>query len=718
LVTVQCLFLICDEADSLCFTALILILVLVFCFAMENRWNDQEAQAAINKYSDVSEDIALRVYTSRLIGSNPALVIHGGGNTSVKSVVKNRIGEETKVLYVKGSGWDLDTIEPPGLPGVKLDYILKLRELEALSDEDMVNDQRVNLLDAKSPNPSVETLLHAFLPHKFIDHSHADEILVLANQPNAVELCQEIYGDFLGIVPYIMPGFLLAKAAAEAYEKNPSVKGLVLINHGLFTFGETAKESYDYHIEAVTRAEEYIKKHDLKTYSPQQILPTLKTSEILGKIGPVIRGLYHEHTQASWTLHYRENPDALSFANSEECSTWSQIGTITPDHVIRTKQKPLLLNPKSLNDDEALRKEISQALDDYIENYHCYFKTNKEKKGVDKTELDPLPRVALIAGVGLVTIGKTVKETRVAADVYERSFQVVRKAFSVGKFDPLKDDDLFDMEYWSLEQAKLGKSVPLKLQGKVVLISGAASGIGLGTARFFAQNGANLFLLDRDGDKLSAASEQLKKVSKGHTTIQTLDITDENALDESFSTLLNTYGGLDILISNAGNAVQGSIGHVDPKALRSSFELNFFAHQALASRAVKIFIAQKTGGVLLFNASKAAFNPGKDFGPYALPKAAVVALTKQYALDYGSDNIRSNAVNADRVRTGMFSEEFIKERAAARNLEPDDYFKNNLLSQEVYDRDVAEGFLHLALAEKTTGSVLTIDGGNIAASPR
>ena len=685
---------------------------------MENKWSDQEAQAAIEKYSDVSEDIALRVYTSRLIGSNPALVMHGGGNTSVKSITKNRVGEKTKVLFVKGSGWDLDTIEPPGLPGVRLDNILKLRELDALSDEDMVNDQRVNLLDAKSPNPSVETLLHAFLPHKFIDHSHADEILVLANQPNSVELCEEIYGEFLGIVPYIMPGFLLAKAAAEAYEKDPSVKGLVLINHGLFTFGETAKESYDYHIEAVNRAEKYVSKHELKAYNPQKKLPKLEVSEILGKVGPILRGLYQEHTKISWILHYRENPDALSFANSEECAIWSQIGPITPDHVIRTKQKPLLLNPKNLDNDEALRIEILKVLDNYKENYHCYFKTNKDKKGVNKTELDPLPRVALITGVGLVTIGKTVKEARVAADVYESSFQVVRKAFSVGKFVPLKDDDLFDMEYWSLEQAKLGKSLPLKLQGKVVLISGAASGIGLGTARLFARHGANLFLLDRDAKKLYTASEELKKVSKGHTTIHTVDITDEKSLDESFSILLATYGGLDILISNAGNAIQGSIAHVDSKALRDSFELNFFAHQSLASRAVKIFIAQKTGGVLLFNASKAAFNPGKNFGPYALPKAALVALSKQFALDYGSYNIRSNTVNADRVRTGMFSEEFIKERAAARNLKPDDYFKNNLLSQEVYDFDVAEGFLHLALAEKTTGSVLTIDGGNIAASPR
>ena len=235
---------------------------------MRNRWNESQAKATINQYKNASEDVALRVYTSRLIGIDPKLVLHGGGNTSVKSITKNAIGEEINVLYVKGSGWDLDTLEPPGLPGVKLDNLIKLRNLNFLSDEDMVNEQRINLLDAASPNPSVETLLHAFLPHKFIDHSHADAILVIANQPNAKTLCEKIYGETMGIVPYIMPGFDLAKAAAEVYENNPLVKGLILVNHGLFTFGDTAKESYDCHIDAVQQAENFIDSHDEKKLSP------------------------------------------------------------------------------------------------------------------------------------------------------------------------------------------------------------------------------------------------------------------------------------------------------------------------------------------------------------------------------------------------------------------------------------------------------------------
>ena len=685
---------------------------------MQNRWNESQAKATIEQYKDVLEDVALRVYTSRLIGADPRLVLHGGGNTSVKSVAKNAVGEEVNVLYVKGSGWDLDTLEPPGLPGVQLDHLVKLRKLSRLSDEDMVNEQRTHLLDAASPNPSVETLLHAFLPHKFIDHSHADAILVIANQPNAKALCKKIYGEAMGIVPYIMPGFDLAKAAAEVYEKNPSVKGLVLINHGLFTFGNTAKKSYDRHIEAIQQAEDFIASHDEKKLSPIGRKTINDGGEILASIGPCLRGLYSGETGQSWLIHYREDPAACTFASSQECANWSQIGTATPDHVIRTKQKPLLLNPKYLNEPEKLRKEISNALEEYKKNYHKYFKANVQSKGIDKKELDPLPRIILVAGLGLVAIGKSAKETKVAADIYQHTIDIIRKSFNIGQFAPLKDNDLFDMEYWSLEQAKLGKNKPAVAQGKIVYITGAASGIGLATAELFAKNGANLFLVDLDREALTVEVKKLRKQFKTGIVSQVMDVTDEKAVKESFEHLTKKFGGLDILISNAGNAIRGKIGEVDSAILRKSFELNFFAHQTLASQAVQLFQKQKIGGVLMFNASKAAFNPGKDFGPYALPKATVIALMKQYALDYGKDGIRSNAVNADRIRTKLFTEKVLAERSTARGLTPDEYFKSNLLETEVFDTDVAKGFFDTALAEKTTGSVITIDGGNIAASPR
>ena len=685
---------------------------------MRNQWDEYQAKVTVAQYKDVSEDIALRVYTSRLIGADPSLVLHGGGNTSVKSVTTNTIGEEVNVLYVKGSGWDLDTLEPPGLPGVQLDHLVKLRKLDCLNDEDMVNEQRTHLLDAASPNPSVETLLHAFLPHKFIDHSHADAILVIADQPNAESLCENIYGDTMGIVPYIMPGFDLAKAAAEVYEKNPDVKGLVLIRHGLFTFGNTAKESYDRHIEAVQQAEDFIASYGKKKLSPINAKITSDAGEMLSSIGPCLRGLFSEETGQSWLIHYREDSAACAFASSLECKDWSQIGTATPDHVIRTKQKPLLLNPKHLNDPEKLRKEISGALEEYKNNYHKYFKINAQSIGVDKKELDPLPRIILVAGLGVVTIGKSVRETEIAADIYQHTIDIIKKSFDIGQFAPLKDNALFDMEYWSLEQAKLGKNKPAVAQGKIVYITGAASGIGLATAKLFAENGASLFLVDLDQETLVSEVEKLREQFKTGIAFQVVDVTAEKEVKKSFEYLTKIFGGLDILISNAGNAIRGKIGEVDSATLRKSFELNFIAHQTLASQAVQLFQKQKTGGVLMFNASKAAFNPGKDFGPYALPKAGVIALMKQYAVDYGKDGIRSNAVNADRIRTKLFTKEVLAARSTARGLTPDEFFKSNLLETEVFDTDVAKGFFDTALAEKTTGSVIVVDGGNIAASPR
>ncbi len=682
---------------------------------MQNRYSEAEARAALERYKDHGEDIALRVYTSRLIGAEPALVLHGGGNTSVKSSTRTLTGETVRVLYVKGSGWDLDTLEPAGLPGVKLEPLLKLRALDKLSDEAMVNEQRINLLDASSPNPSVETLLHAFLPHKFIDHSHADAILALANQPGVEALCREIYGAEVALVPYIMPGFSLACLAARVHEANPKARGLLLVNHGLFTFGDSARESYDRHIDLVTRAEEYIARAPEKPLSPIKAASG-EAGALFESVAPLLRGLYAKESGASWIVHWCEDERARAFAGSRECAEWSRLGPATPDHVIRTKQKPLLLKPDGGADEEGLKESIARALAGYAEDYRAYFRMNQQASGGGKKELDPLPRVVLLAGVGLITIGKTLKEAKIAADIYQHTVGIVHDAFRIGSYRPLGARDLFDMEYWSLEQAKLGKMKPGKLAGKVVMISGAASGIGLATARLFGTHGAHLFLVDRDENGLEAAKQTLNQA--GGIRTFAADVTSAEAVARAFAALVKAYGGIDILVSNAGSLPQGAIGAVPEDELRASFELNFFAHQRLAQQAVGLMQRQGTGGVLLFNASKAAFNPGAGFGPYAIPKAAVVALSKQYALDHGASGIRANAINADRVRTGLFPDDVVARRAAARGLSPEAYFRSNLLGREVTAEDVAQGFLDLALAEKTTGSVLTIDGGNIAASPR
>ena len=677
---------------------------------MQSRWSDEDAQAMVERYrSDrsVNEDIALRVYTSRLIGQEPRLVLHGGGNTSVKTILVDDTGQPTRVLCVKGSGWDLGRIEPAGLPAVRLDSLGALRHRDTLSDEEMVNAQRIRLIDASAPNPSVETLLHGFLPHKFVDHSHADAILALVDQPDAQSICKGLYGDRLAIVPYIKPGFELAKLAAETYEANPSVEGLLLLKHGLFTFGETAKESYERHIHAVDAAEQLIASRKSRERSAR----TPAEPILYETIGPLLRGRLGSDGRR-YLLTLRRSAAIDVFLARADLGSVSQRGTATPDHVIRTKRVPMLLDIDPSMDSSMIASHIEERVAAYREEYAAYVRRESERKERKVEPLDPDPRVVLVQGLGVIAAGPTAGAARIAADIYEHTIEVIEGAEAVGSYDPLPVSDLFDMEYWSLEQAKLGKARAKPLQGQVVYISGAARGIGAACARVFSEAGASLYLTDKDETPLSEVAASMG------ASCEVVDMTDENAVRASIDHCVRAFGGIDGVVSNAGIAPQGHMESVPSAELKRSFEVNLFSHQYLASAALRVLAAQGTGGFLLFNASKSAFNPGPGFGPYAIPKASVIALMKQYAIEGGRIGVRSNAVNADRIRTGILAEDDVERRARARGLDADAYYRSNLLGKEVTAEDVAGAFLHLALAPSTTACVLTVDGGNIAASPR
>jgi len=677
---------------------------------VKSRWSDADAKATIAAYRDqqgVNEDLALRVYTSRLIGKDPSLVLHGGGNTSVKTIVVDDLGREVRVLCVKGSGWDLGSIEPAGLPALRLESLGALRNRDALSDEDMVNAQRTRLIDSGSPNPSVETLLHGFLPHKFVDHSHADAILALVDQPDAEALCREVYGDRLAVVPYVMAGFALAKLAAETYERNPDVEGLLLLKHGLFTFGETARESYERHIEAVDAAERFAaekKKAARFPVRPHEPVAYDTVASILR--GRLSTGERH------YLLTLRQSPKITEFLARTDLPSVSQRGTATPDHVIRTKRVPLLLDIEPTADSVTIGAHIEARLGAYRQDYAAYVERESRDKGRRVVPLDPDPRIILVPGLGLIAAGATEKEAGIAADVYEHTIDVIQAAEAIGRYEVLTTSDLFDMEYWSLEQAKLGKAKPKPLQGQIVYISGAAGGIGAACARAFAAAGASLYLTDRDEASLMSVAESLGALC------EVVDVTSEDQVRASVEQCVRAFGGIDGIVSNAGVAPQGAIDAVSTEELKRSFDVNFFAHQYLAASATHVLRMQGVGGFLLFNASKSAFNPGKGLGAYAIPKAAVIALMKQYAIECGSIGVRSNAVNADRIRTGLLDAEDVERRARARGLDADAYYRSNLLHREVTADDVAGAFLSLALARSTTGCVVTVDGGNIAASPR
>ena len=677
---------------------------------MKNNWSNTEANKYIRKYKNLghSEDMALRVYTTRLLGRNSELVLHGGGNTSVKTTIKDIDGKKYDVLCVKGSGWDMAEIEPEGLPAVKLQPLISLKSKKYLSDEDMVNYQKRNLINIKSPNPSVETFLHAFLPFKFVDHTHSDAIMSVTNRPGGLNFCKKIFGNRVSIVPYVMPGFGLAQKINEVYSKNPNINCLILMNHGIFTFADNAKEAYSLMIKYVSQAEKAIKK--LKSKKIKQIKNySIKFGAY--EVAPIIRGLLSEDKDQKFIVNYRINQKLKYFINGKNVKTYSTKGTATPDHVIRVKPFPLVISPKKNSTLNEFKSVAKKEFDNYRKKYLNYFNLNKNKVKGKKIMLDTSPRVVLVQNLGMFTVGKDLKSAKIAGDLTETNAKVISSVEETSTYKFIPEKDLFDVEYWSLEQAKIKKTKKL-LEGNVVVITGSTGTIGFETYKMFKNYGAEVVLLDFNLEKIKELQSKIKD------TCIYCDVTNKKSVQKAFRKICEKFGGIDILISNAGNAPSGKIAEVSDDLLRKSFEVNFFSHQNCASEAVKIMKKQNINGCLLFNISKQSVNPGKNFGPYGLPKSALLSLCKQYAVDYGSHGIRSNGVNADRIKSGLMTEKMIKNRAKARAVTTDDYMKGNLLLNEVKASDVAKAFFHLAISKKTTGAILTVDGGNIAASLR
>jgi rhamnose utilization protein RhaD (predicted bifunctional aldolase and dehydrogenase)/NAD(P)-dependent dehydrogenase (short-subunit alcohol dehydrogenase family) len=684
---------------------------------MQSLWSDRDAADAVARYAKqgVGEDLALRVYTTRLLGQVPALVQHGGGNTSVKTTLRDTLGDDVAVLCVKGSGWDMAVIEPPGLPAVRLAPLRRLERLDRLSDEDMVNVQRCNLLDSSAPNPSVETLFHAFLPQRFIDHTHANAILAVTDQPDGEVRARDLFGGRAPVLEYVMPGFALAKAASAAQRAHPDADGLVLSRHGIFTWGDSARDAYERMIALVSRAEAALARNASSVFVTVPLPERLASA---AEIAPILRGLAAIATapaDGAWqrfVLDFRTSDAIRAYVSGAEVARYACQGTVTPDHVIRIKPKPLIVPAPAADDLASFAAGAKAAFADYARAYEAYFARHNARAAPKKIMLDTVPRVVLVPGVGLFVLGASAKDARIAADLAVTTVETVTAAEALGRYESISEADQFDMEYWSLEQAKLGKTREKPLARQVAVVTGGGSGIGAATAAALAAEGAEVAVLDRDGDAAAAVAKRLGGFARA------CDVTQRPQVDAAFAAIAERFGGVDIVVSNAGAAWQGRIGTVDDAALRASFELNFFAHQAVAQAAVRLMRAQGTGGALLFNVSKQAVNPGRDFGPYGLPKAALLALVRQYALDHGRDGIRANGVNADRVHTGLLTDAFVRERAKARGVSEDDYMRGNLLGREVKATDVAQAFVFLAQALKTTGAIITVDGGNIEAALR
>ena len=689
---------------------------------MKSGWVDADAEAVVAQLAGpgaragVDRDFGLRVYTTRLLGRDPKLVLHGGGNTSLKQRMRDRFGEDTDVLHVKATGADMASLGPDGFCAVKLAPMRKLRALDAIGDVELVATERANMIDPAAPNPSVEMMLHAFLPEKFVDHTHATAVLSVIDQPDGEQKCAEVFGGRLAFVPYVMPGFGLAKKAIEVFERLKPSDGLILSKHGIVTWGEDARGAYERMIAMVTLAEDFIARN--RKSVAVTALPRYAAGE--ARVAPIVRGICSErdrNIEGAWRrliVEFRGGESVREFLQNKDLLRLAESGVITPDHTIRTKNWPLVLPAPENGELDAFAHVARARAEEFIVRYHRYFERNNKRAGGIKRELDPLPRVVLAPGLGLFGLGPTKRDAVIAADIAEAWIEGVSDADAIGRFESISEADMFDCEYWRLEQAKLGVRKDPPLSGQIAAVTGAGGAIGAATARTFAAAGAEVALLDMN---FSAAEGQAGKI--GPTALAVVcDVTDVESVRSAFDKIVKHFGGVDIVVSNAGAAWQGRIGEVDEAVMRKSFELNFYGHQRVAQAAIKIMLAQGTGGCLLFNVSKQAVNPGPNFGPYGIPKAAALALMRQYALEYGADGIRANAVNADRIRSGLLTPDMIASRSKARGLSEKDYMSGNLLGREVTAVDVAQAFLHQALELKTTADVTTVDGGYIAAAMR
>ena len=676
---------------------------------MRSKYSDSEAKKYILNYAKrgVSKDLALRIYTTQLLGNDPTVVLHGGGNTSVKSSIKTLLGDKEEIIYVKGSGKDMGNIEEDGFPALEMKNLLNMRSLKELDDFQMVNYQRKYMLDTSFPNASVETLLHAFLPYKFVDHSHSNAILSLIDQPDPVKICKKVFGEEMGIVPYIMPGFQLAKKAAEVFDQNPNVKGLILLNHGIFTFAEHAKESYELMIRYISLAEKELKQKsksiNVKKYQEKKIT----ASSIANLIRQQISIKPNKKIDHKIVYFYKPNflDELFSHPKLKQFTTQ---GPVTPDHVIRIKSKPLVID---LSNDKLnnLESKITKAVKKYQDDYQKYFKRN-HKYNLKANMLDPYPRLILVKGIGIFSTGPSFKDAKIAMDVGINSLSVILEATKFGEFRSIQEKEIFKMEYWPLELAKIKPSTH-KLKGHVTVITGGLGAIGYSTAKKFLREGSEVVLLDIIDPK------NISLNVSGMTYIQ-CDITNEKKVEKVFQQISQKFGGVDILISNAGFAIQSSLADLTKKQLDSSFDLNFFAHHYFTKHGTKIMKIQNMKGSVVFNISKQSVNPGPNFGAYGLPKATLMFLMKQYVVESSKYGIRFNGVNADRIRSGLLNPVMIAKRANSRGLTIEQYMSGNLLKEEVKASDVAEAFYHLSISYRTTASVITVDGGNIESSLR
>jgi rhamnose utilization protein RhaD (predicted bifunctional aldolase and dehydrogenase)/NAD(P)-dependent dehydrogenase (short-subunit alcohol dehydrogenase family) len=653
---------------------------------MKNLWSNSEA-------TQFQDDLDMRVYSSRLLGRDKSLVLHGGGNTSVKIFRENLLGVKEEILYVKGSGWDLVSIERAGFSPVRMAHMVNLAKLKSLSDPEMVNELKTQLTNSNAPAPSVETILHAILPYKFVDHTHADAVVTITNTLNGENLIKEIYGDRVLIVPYVMPGFDLAKSVNEIFSAQSTsfTEGIVLMNHGIFTFGNSAKDSYDRMINLVDIAEKYLKKQNAWDISLSQ---TDSSNTNFGLEVSELRHLISKNANSSLLLNLSKTELGNNFSKLHDLNKIANQGPLTPDHVIRTKRVPM----------------IGRDVDKYIQEYTSYFKNNEQNSKESKTMLDPLPRVVIDREFGVCSIGKNMTDIGIISDIYEHSMRSILRAEKLGGFHALPAADIFELEYWDLEQAKLKKNTnSLAFEGEVVVITGAASGIGKSCVESFLKRGSAVIGLDINPSILEAS------MHKNYLGM-ICDLTNEKMVIDSIESAVCHFGGIDMVVLNAGVFPKTQkVSDLSLNEWSAIFSINLDANFNFLRLIYPFLKLAFNKGRVVFIGSKNVSAPGPGAAAYSASKAALNQLMRVLSLEWANDGIRLNTIHPNAVfDTGIWTKDVLKSRAENYGLSIDEYKSNNLLRTEITSRDVSELAAEMCgpLFSKTTAAQVPLDGGN------
>ena len=684
---------------------------------MNSRWDD----AAVGNL----DGLGLLVYASRLIGAETSMVVWGGGNTSIKLAERDYRGREVRVLRVKGSGSDLKSIEKKHFPGVRMDDVLALLERQDMGDQEMVDYLAHALQEPASPRPSIETLLHGFLPAAAVIHTHADAIVSLTNNDRAADVLRDVYGAEVIALPYRRPGFLISREVAETFERHPKAKALLLEKHGTICWGATVKEAYLSTVDLISRAEEAIG-HRAKgrVRFGGVAVPAASPDErrkVALAVAPVLRGLVGRDRRV--VMAFDDAPDVLEFACSKEAAALSTIGPATPDHTIYTKRLPCFAAVDHPRDPSTVAAAVKTAVERFVDDYTAYVKA-----GGGTAPTDAFPRVITVAGLGMFTTGKDRRTATIVSDIYHHTISVLGAATSFGGYVSLSAQEAFDVEYWPLELYKLSQAPPEKeLARRIVLVTGGASGIGRAAALRLAAEGAHVVVGDLDAaGARKVADEVVAAVGPARAIGLGMDVASEASVRTAFEEAVLAYGGLDIVVSNAGIAHSSPVDQMTLADWERSFAVNSTGHFLVAREGMRVLKAQGLGGAFVFVATKNVMSPGKDFAAYSAAKAAEAQLAKVLALEGGPHGIRSNIVNPDAVfrDSKLWSEDVRRERARAQGISveqlEDFYRKRNILAAPILPEDVAEAVLFLASerSAKTTGCTITVDGGVKDAFPR